>query len=511
MKTNLSIIIGLLFLFTFTGCEKDVENIPEIKPGPGLPGETPSDLPDGYFEVTFSPSYGDYTRAAVAGTDGRVRHLRYVIYKSSGEFVKEKVVLTSTDVTPSWPLAAVKDTLPRGEYVAVFLANVEKTLFPIPGAGGTTTYQDVLQNYQTLFADARIVLPNAEFADNSEYYWARMPFSNQNAQPYILLQRIITMLNVHRNFVDAQTALNKLVNNIVTQVGYKNYIQNTVTGLLSDSLRKVLDRGPVFNLVYNVVGGLDNAINAFATPLIVPVTNALYDILLQQLVNQVGLALTGNADQNGALAGIGALLNPWQPIEAHAAAVTIRNFPKTMDFNLNVKDYYTGDHQFIYKFTGGTIYDEKDILIKGFHGKFDVRKIMAIKDGLIAGLVFDQIIDGPYLLNGVFVNITDSLEANVATNFRYEANYSFLDLGLKSYTQQTDGPHTLSLSVKLGNIANIDGILTGIPLLGPLLATTLNVVLTPIKNITIILPVNIPLLGVDNLTLSGSWSTVTPY
>lgn len=511
MKTNLSIIMGLLFLFTFTGCEKELENIPETKPEPEVPGGTPSELPDGYFEVTFSPAYGDYTRAAISGPDGRVRHLRYVVYKATGEYVKEKVVLTATDPTPSWPLAAVKDTLPRGEYVAVFIANVEKTLFPIPGPGGSTSYQEVLQNYQTQFADARIVLPNAEFADNSEYYWAKVSFSNTSAQPNILLQRIITMLNVHRNFVDAQTALNQLVNNIVTQIGYKNYIQTTVTGLLNDSLRHVLDRGPIFNVVYNVVGGLDNAVNAFVAPLIIPVTNALYDLLLQQLVNQIGLALTGNANQQGALAGIGALLNPWQPIEAQAACVTIRNFPRTMDFNLVVQDFYTGDHQFIYKFTGGTVYDEKNILIKGFHGTFDIRKIMAIKGGLITGLLFDQIIDGPYLLNGVFVNITDPLTTNVATNFRYKANYSFVDLGLKSYTQQTDGPHRLTLSVKLGNIANIDGILTGVPILGPLLATTLNVVLLPIKNITISVPINLPLLGVDNLTLSGSWSPVTPY
>lgn len=90
---------------------------------------------------------------------------------------------------------------------------------------------------------------------------------------------------------------------------------------------------------------------------------------------------------------------------------------------------------------------------------------------------------------------------------RYKADYSFVDLGLKSYTQQTDGNHSLTLSVKLGNIANIDGILGGIPLLGAILGT----VLTPIKNITVSVPVNLPLLGVDNLQLSGSWSAVTSY
>ena len=111
------------------------------------------------------------------------------------------------------------------------------------------------------------------------------------------------------------------------------------------------------------------------------------------------------------------------------------------------------------------------------------------------------------MLNGAFIDITDPVTANVETNRRYKADYSFLDLRLKSYTQQTDGNHSLTLNVKLGNIANIDGILGGIPLLGGIL----NLVLAPIKNITISVPVNLPLLGVDNLSVSGSWSAVTSY
>lgn len=69
------------------------------------------------------------------------------------------------------------------------------------------------------------------------------------------------------------------------------------------------------------------------------------------------------------------------------------------------------------------------------------------------------------------------------------------------------GNHSLSVSVQLGQIANIDGILGGIPILG----TILNLVLSPIKNITITTPLNLPLLGVDNLSLTGSWNTPTAY
>ena len=266
------------------------------------------------------------------------------------------------------------------------------------------------------------------------------------------------------------------------------------------------------NAIYTVVGGLDAAVNLLASTLVVPVTDALYDILLQQLVNQIGMALTGNTDQQGLLAALGVLLNPWAMNEAKTAIVTMRDFPKSMDFSLNVKDFYAGDQRFQFDLTSRTpVTTEKDIFIRGFNGTFNVRKVNVIKQGLVSGLLVDQIVDGSLLLNGAFIDITDSLRTNVATNRRYQSDYSFLDLRLKSYAQQTDGNHSLTLSVKLGNIANIDGILTGIPLLGPVLGLVTNGLLAPIKNITVSVPINLPLLGVSNMELSGSWGPVTNY
>lgn len=179
-----------------------------------------------------------------------------------------------------------------------------------------------------------------------------------------------------------------------------------------------------------------------------------------------------------------------------------------MDFNLTVKDFYTGDLRFKFTFTRGSVYDEKDILIKGLAGTYDVRKINVIKTGLVSGLVVDQIIDSSFLLDGTFIDIHDPIQAAVASNRRYQADYSFIDLRLKSYTQQTDGNHSLTLQVKLANIANINNILGNIPLVGPLLTAVL---LGNLKNITLSVPINLPLLGVDNLELSGSWSTPTAY
>lgn len=505
MKTFILAWASLLPAMFFAACEKeDPVPVETEKPVETPDGGESGVVPEGYFVVTFLSDASE-TRTPVSGSDARVRHLRYILYNEAGTFVKEKEVLPLTSGTTTWPLPAIRDTLPRGVYTAVFLANTDKTLFPYPVTGGGQGGTNVLLNYKGQMSDARLVLPNGPFSDTSEYYEAKVSFSPAAPNPSIVLQRIIGMFKVHRNFVDAQTALNQLVNNIVTQIQYKNYIQTTVGGSITTpgSLRYLLKQITVTPLVPLA----DNIVNAVADALLIPVTNALYDILLQQLVNQIGLALTGNANQQGALSGLGVLLNPWVGDSARTAIVSINNFPKSIDLSNNVIDYYTGVNRFRFNFTGGSIYNEKDILIRGFHGSFDVRRISVIRDGLISGFLIENTIDGPLLLNGAFIDITDPVIANVETNRRYKADYSFVDLRLKSYTQQTDGNHSLTLSVKLANIANIDGILGGIPLLGSIL----NLVLSPIKNITVSVPINLPLLGVDNLELSGSWSTVTSY
>ena len=193
-----------------------------------------------------------------------------------------------------------------------------------------------------------------------------MSFSNTSSQPSVLLQRIITMLNLRRVFVDSQTALNSLTNNIVTQIGYKNIIKTTVQGVLPGLLKTAMDLRTLGNAVYAVVGGLDAAVNLVTNALVQPVTDALYNQLLQQLVNEIGRTLSGNATQDGALGALGNLLNPWRGSDAAYALVTINNFPKAIDLDLNVTDTYSGDHRFRYSFppTPGTTNSEKDILIR---------------------------------------------------------------------------------------------------------------------------------------------------
>lgn len=507
MKTYFLMLVSLFSLLFLAGCEKEVDDVIESE----KPGETPGNeesgvVPEGYFEVTFSPGTND-TRAAVAGPDGRVRHLRYIIYNSTtGAFVKEKVVLTTASGTASWPLPAVKDTLLKGSYMAVFLGNVEKTLFPYDLAGGGQGYSDILTNYQSQMADARITLPNGQMSDTSEYYWAKVPFSDGAAHPTILLQRVISLFKLHRNFVDAQDALNKLTDHVVANVNAGNIIENQVNATLPGLVRSAFNN-PLLAIVLATVGGLDSATNKVTRGLLGPLTTALHDLLLKNIVNQLGGALTGNTNHQGAIDGLGALLNPWNNSTAHTAVITLRNFPRTIDFDHVVHDYYIGDQHFQYDFPQTSIYDEKDVLIRGLNGTFDVREIRITNQTLVGGLLIDNIVDSPYLLNGVFVNVMDPILQAIPSNRRYKDDYSFVDLNYQSGTATSPLP----ISVSVGSIANIDNILENVPLVGPLLTTTLSLALSPLKAITITVPLNVPLLGADKLTLSGSWATPTTY
>jgi len=508
MHNIICLLLFTGFLFSLSGCEKENAGLDHDI---NLPNEEieNKDIPKGYFEVVFS---SPQSRVAVTGPDNRIRDLRYLLFSSTGAFVKEQRIVTPTNGTQTWPLAAVRDTLPIGSYRAVFLGNTEQTLFPYATSSNPVNYNPVLTGYKSGYSSGRIILPGAEFTDDTEYYMANVTFSNTSPNPSILLQRIIGMLNLHRNFVDAQTALNTLVNNIVTNVGYKNLIRSQVTNLLSGLIKDKLDLGIVGNAVYALLGGLDAVVNVLVGTLIEPVTDALYNLLLQQLVNQIGMALTGNMDQSGLLAALGVLLNPWATSEADAAIISINNFPKSVDFDLAVQDYFTGIEKFKYKFTGASVYDEKDILIKNFNGLFDIQKINVVKQGIIAGLVIDQLADGPWLLNGTFVDINDPTSFTNQTNRRFKSNYSLIDIGLKSYTLQTDGSHSLTLSVSLGSIPNLDGIVKGIPILGPILNTTINsLILDPLKTIIISTSINVPLLGISNLSVRGGWSIPAAY
>ncbi len=540
MKTKI-LLWNLLALLFLVSCDKneidDVRVADETETGNPVAG-----LPDGFFEVNFttSPSF-DRTKA-VTGPDGRVRHIRYIIYNdSTKQFVKEKAILTPLDPVPSWPFQVIRDTLPKGKYRAVFLGNVEKTQFPYATPSSAQNYQEVLVNYQGKYDDARINLPPVEFSFNTEYYWANITFSDKSvdangdgaADANVLLQRIIGGADLSRNVIDAQPALNKLAENIRTQVKAKDIIRKSVTDqlptLLGPTLKGIL--GPVLGLTFLLTHTLDEAVNPIIDALVAPITDALYDLLLTRLVNELGLVLNGNSGQTGALGPLDNLLNPWQ--SASSSIVTIDKFPKTIDFGLKVTDFYPDGQRFRYKITNNTTAKQSYISVIGFNEAYNIKKINVLSQGLVSGLVVDQTLDG-LLLSGSFVDVNDSITIATALdkrNLKYKADYSLLDIGLKSYDVVKDGNQPLKVKIRLGDIANLnDALLKGvndlisaIPLVGTILGALTGGLTVVVNNlvaslfggikdlsIEVAVPINVSLLGIDQLTLSGSWSAVTP-
>ncbi|MDR2937849.1 MAG: hypothetical protein LBU92_02785, partial [Prevotellaceae bacterium] len=197
--------------------------------------------------------------------------------------------------------------------------------------------------------------------------------------------------------------------------------------------------------------------------------------------------------------------------------VTIDNFPKSVNFDLEPKETFgTGAH-FLYHFTTPDMsapnwYDQKDIAIRGFNGEYDIKKINIAGEGLVGGLVIDEIVDG-LILNGALVDITQPIAMNIGSNTKWRNNYSTVDLGLKSYAETENG---LDLNIFLGSVTRDDsgfagligGILGGDPGLlglGGLLNTILGLIITPLETIPVSINLKLPLLNGTNLSVEGNW------
>jgi hypothetical protein len=464
-------------------------------------------VPEGYFVATFSTG-GTRALNPIEGADGRIQTLKYIVFKSTGEYVKERKI----NVTGTWPLAdgVIRDTLPIGSYKAVFLGNVDPTLF--------ASTDPLVTGYQTGYANARISLPPQEFSSNTEYYMATTEFNEVNFSPNIVLQRILTNLQLKRVNVNAQEALNTLRENIVDS--YRNVVTNTLHTVLDLPLTTAL--GLAF---LGDSAGLTATIDAVVAGLVGPILENIIDpYILTPLINDLASTLNSNTnDEQGILAILQPLLNPWLAPTATAAVATINDFPKAVNFDRTVTDYFADGTQFVYMLDGGDLQSEKSLAIKGFatpNGVYDVQKINVMNRGLIGGLVFDNIVEGGLLLDGTFIDITDPLsEADnfgtvfPATNRFYKSDYAFLSLGLNDYgTANTNGT-PLNIKIDLGKIGDIDELLAGLPVVGDLSSGLINIISGVLSDVLGLVPIalpinNLPLLGLDNLSLSGGWTLI---
>ena len=171
MKTFLfkSILYSALATFTLTACNNDET---EWQPNSPTQEETEAGVPAGHFRATFFPQQaqtGGNSRAVVQGSSEQIQSLVCLIYQKQADgtylYNTEQSVITYTgtageNITPQtyqWPLQqSVSFTLPKGDYKAVFVGNVDKNLFAEQNDNA------ILTDYQGDMANARINMPEKD-------------------------------------------------------------------------------------------------------------------------------------------------------------------------------------------------------------------------------------------------------------------------------------------------------------------------------------------------------------
>ncbi len=515
-------ILASALLLVAVSCGRD-----EAETSVGSSGNGDLEVPEGWFVATFTA--GADTRTPINGTDTRIQHLRYMVFDADdGSFVKERIIPIDQG-GQQWPMTGdvVTDVLPNGNYRAVFLGNVDPSLFDFDAPF------ELLTGYTGGYSAARIHMPPVEFTANTEYYMATAEFSNRTPSSNIILQRIISRLDLSRNAIDTKEGedyvLNMLVENIVANVIAGDVLQNTLEGLLSPLL------GPILDPVIALAGPVDGLLDALLQGLLGPILEFLYGALLDELLQNAGALLLANgSDDAGLLEILTPVLNPWGAIDFTQVVVTINDFPRSVNFDREVVDIFADERQFLFSIPAGSLFDQKIISVKGFadpDGIYDIRKVNVLKQGLIGGVVIDGIVDNNFLLNDMLIDIDDPFSEapgieNVShgINEWYRADYSLVDLGLQNYDPVGD-PVT-NIEVNLGDILDLEdltALLTTLPVVGDVVAlllgvldlppfhlgsAVLNTLLGDILEINISVPIQLPLVGIDNLSVSGSWSIV---
>ncbi len=220
MKQNriLNYISAAGLLLAVCACGK--ENLNTTADGDN--GGAATALPEGTFVVDYSVSDGETSRAFEGNLQAneRISSLLYLLYDSEGRLVKEREI-PGIGTDTKWPFTrenmsweqreALKDTLNVGStYTAVFLANVNRTLF------GETQTTELLQNKDNLM-EAVLYLPQTPFTDSNMYYlWkekleytrpedASDDSRNNPLSKEITLRRLVSRIDMERVAITDET------------------------------------------------------------------------------------------------------------------------------------------------------------------------------------------------------------------------------------------------------------------------------------------------------------------
>ena len=246
MKTYLyPLLAGLLSL---AACTNDtLQEIAPVAPGENTPA---ANTGKGTFFVDYSVDGGASTRA---GNPLKVQTLDYyVYYAEGGELVKHRRIRINPN--QSFPLTrdnmtweqrqALQDTLQYDvKYRTLFIANVDSTLFNYGTYGNTNPHPAVVTG-DTLYQNARILLPNVPFHEDNYYcLWedtlhqlSTAPLNGPMKRKDVLLQRIVTRTDISRTSSPTE------LYDAIAEGFYKDYesgIEQAVSDWIDDFCNKI--------------------------------------------------------------------------------------------------------------------------------------------------------------------------------------------------------------------------------------------------------------------------------
>lgn len=506
----------------FSGCEKD--DALDANRSETVNENSSDTVKDGYFTATLIPGIGNgmHSRAAIEGTSDRIQTLRFMLFKKGEDEVYtrftdypeynniediENVIKYTSNANQStyWPLIqSVQLSLPVGDYKVVFFGNMDKQQFDGQNS------EEIIQLNSGRFEDVRINMPEggplaflptlSGVAGQYQnlYYLATADFNQNNPNPQILLQRLVTQSTFSRDLIDTKDAVGKLAQSIVDQVNDEQLLSDIVEGVLRNELTGALT-GKLTGLTDLLLG---DVVDVLVNALLGDILTLVNDALLQQVTTLLNNSLHA-ADNNSPLY---TLLNPWSKLERVDASMDIVT---SIDLNRvprNIETKSINDVP-LNKPEGEAPYFTVTLL----NGTYKLNSAKVTDDGQTFLRPILGALDNS-LLAGLFINLCTPISYETGNNLQYRTNYDFLRLKLYDETLNTSQKITVEVE-NLETILNINGIvnsLLGDGILGNLVGVTTESLVQPIlDSITALLNdgigISLPNLTLGNITLEGRW------
>lgn len=510
----------------FTGCEKD--DALDANRSETVNESSSDTVKDGYFTATLIPGIGNdmQPRAAITGFSDRIQTLRFMLFKkgddgvythftdlkdSNEKIVDENIIKyeLNTNQIYEWPLTqSVQLNLPVGDYKVVFFGNMDNQQFDDQGS------EEIIQLNSGRFEDVRINMPvegplaflptlnsgNGQY--QNLFYLATADFNQNNPNPQILLQRLVTQSSFSRDLIKTEDAVGQLVQSIVDQVNDEQLLSDIVEGVLRNELTGALT-GKLTGLTDLLLG---DVVDALVNVLLGDILTLVNDALLQQVTDFLDESLLAD----GTDSPLYTLLNPWSrltKVDASMDIVTsidLNRVPRKIETNsinnvpLNkpkgAAPYFTVTLlNGTYKLNNARVTDDEQTLLR--------EPIEALDNSLLAGL---------------FINLCTPISYETENNLQYSTNYDLLRLKLVDDTYSQTENITVNVD-DLKTIINSEGLtnsLLGHGLLGNLTEEVIMNIVQPVVGrllgdesslLNNGIGIKLPNLAIGNITLEGRW------